>query len=66
MPWLAQHEGGHPHHVDEGSQLEAAYRRLGYVEVPAPGSDDTDADDGDQDGEKRDPLTVGPGETFGE
>lgn len=39
MPWLAQHVGGHPHYVDEGSQLERVYRHIGYVDVPAPGAD---------------------------
>lgn len=39
MPWLAQTTDTHPHHVDAGSTLEAVYVRLGYVEVPAPGSD---------------------------
>lgn len=48
MPWLAQREGGHPHYADEGSQREAVFRRLGYVDVPAPGSDvpaEVDVDD---------------------
>ncbi len=38
MPWYAQHEDGHPNHADAGSELEAVYVRLGYVEVQAPGS----------------------------
>lgn len=37
MPWLAQHEGGHPHYAD--GELAKVYRHLGYVEVPAPGTD---------------------------
>ncbi|MFJ8815430.1 hypothetical protein [Amycolatopsis thermoflava] len=42
MPWLAQRVGGHPHYATAGSGLEAVYRRLGYVEVPAPGADEQD------------------------
>ncbi|MDQ0377953.1 hypothetical protein [Amycolatopsis thermophila] len=42
MPWLAQRVGGHPHYASAGSGLEAVYRRLGYVDVPAPGADEQD------------------------
>ncbi|WP_102906664.1 hypothetical protein [Amycolatopsis sp. BJA-103] len=38
MSWYAQHETGHPNYADAGSELEAVLVRLGYVEVPAPGS----------------------------
>lgn len=44
MPWLAQHQGGHPHYADDGSQLEQVYRHLGYAEVPAPGSETEDTE----------------------
>lgn len=44
MPWLAQHQGGHPHYADAGSALETIYRRLGYVDVPAPGAGPTGDD----------------------
>jgi hypothetical protein len=43
MPYLAQRDDlpdTHKMWADEGSQLEATLRALGYVEVPAPGQPD--------------------------
>ena len=40
--WLAQRDDlpdTHKLWADEGSQLEQVYRALGYVEVPAPGTE---------------------------
>lgn len=61
--WLAYREGGHPHYVERGSQLDDVYARLGYVEVPAPGSepDPVEPDVDDLQG-----AEIEPGETFDE
>ncbi|ALG07662.1 hypothetical protein [Kibdelosporangium phytohabitans] len=47
MPWYAEREDlpdAYRHHADAGSQLAAVYERLGYIEVPAPGTEVPDAD----------------------
>lgn len=54
MPWYAQRADlpdTHRMHADEGSQHEAVLLRIGYVEVPAPGTTAAPEDTGKQEDE---------------